>query len=67
MYRDLTNEKVEENASNNQFYSKNAKRALAGVAQLVVGLSSHSWKVVGSIPSQRTCPGCMFAPWLGDI
>ena len=38
--------------------------ALTGVAQLA-GASSVNQKTVGLIPSQATCLGCGFGPWLG--
>ena len=40
--------------------------ALTGVAQLV-GLCAAEQKVASLIPSQGTCLGCGFGPWLGHI
>ena len=40
--------------------------ALAGVAQLV-GYHPAKRKVASSIPSQGTCLGCKFGPWLGHV
>ena len=45
---------------------KNSEVALTVMAHLV-GCHSTKWKVTGSIPSQGTCVGFRFSPWLGRI
>ena len=55
-----------EDVENNDIFEKHAERALTGVAQLV-GCCPVKQKATDLIPSQGTCLGCRFGPWLGCV